>query len=127
MSDKWGYEELVVHPPPFNYLTCVLYFTLFKNNMNLRASSIFSKFIFWLENILFFIPQMLAYELLLIPLIYIRLVYNILRVESNLLNAFFLVILWLFIGPFYLLHALIQDMYYYFKVLFDYHEDDTEG
>ena len=70
---------------------------------------------------------MLLYETILIPAIYIRLIYNILKTESNILNAMLLVLAWLLIGPFYLLYNLIIDMYYYFKVLFEYHEDDLLG
>jgi len=127
MADEWGYEELVVHPPPVNYLTILLMFSVFKANMMLRGSHIFSMFIFWLENFFFFIPQMLIYETLLVPLIYLRLIYNILRVESSLMNAIGLVIAWLIIGPFYLFYSLLVDMFYYFKVLLDYHEDDSLG
>ena len=127
MQDEWGYEELVVHPPPINYLTGALTVAVFKQNMMLRFSMVFSKAIFWLENLGFFIPQMLVREALLAPLIYIRLIYNILRAESNVLNALVLVVAWLIIGPFYLLANLRVDMYYYFKVLLDYHEYDTVG
>lgn len=126
MQDEWGYEELVVHPPPINYLTGLLYLSVFKDNMMLRSSKSFSKVIFWLENLCFYIVWMLVYEALLIPLIYIKLVYSIMRVESNKLNAFFLVFVWLIIGPVYLVLGLIKDMYYYFKVLYDYHEHDGE-
>ena len=70
---------------------------------------------------------MLVYEALLMPLIYVKLVYNIMRVESNMLNAFFLSFVWLIIGPVYLVLGLIKDMYYYFKVLYDYHEQDDDG
>lgn len=70
---------------------------------------------------------MFVKEALLMPLIYLRLVYNILRAESNICNALLLVIAWLVIGPFYLVYNLLIDMYFYFKVLFDYHEDDTLG
>ena len=38
MQDKWGYEELVVHPPPVNYLTSLLLLAVFKDNMMLRFS-----------------------------------------------------------------------------------------
>ena len=93
----------------------------------LRFSQTFSKAIFWLENLLFYIPEMLVYEAVLVPIIYLSLVYNILRTESNIKNSIGLVIAWLLIGPVYLLYNLIIDIYYYFKVLFDYHEDDTLG
>ena len=85
----------------------------------------FSKMIFWLENLAFYIPYMLIYELLLIPFIYLRLIYNILRVEDNRLNALLLVISWIFIGVFYLLYYLLVDMLYYFKILYDYHDGET--
>lgn len=56
MQDLWGYEELVVHPPPINYLSSLLTIAVFKSNTMLRFSQTFSILIFWLENICFFIP-----------------------------------------------------------------------
>ena len=87
----------------------------------------FSKMIFWLENLVFYIPKMFVYELLLIPFIYLRLIYNILRVEDNRLNALLLVLIWVFIGVFYLLYYLVIDMSFYFKILYDYHDNETSG
>ena len=127
MQDEWGYEELVVHPPPINYLTGLLLLSVFNDNLMLRSSSFFSKAIFWLENLCWFISYMLVYETCLIPLIYIKLIYNILRVESNKLYALFLCCVWLVIGPVYLTAGLVKDMYHYFKVLYDYHEHDDDG
>ena len=127
MQDEWGYEELVVHPPPVNFLTSILLLSVFKDNLMLRSSLIFSKVIFWLENLGIFIVQMLVYEALLMPIIYLKLIYNILRVENNKLYALFLCLVWLTIGPFYLIMGLVKDMYFYFKVLYDYHEHDDDG
>ena len=90
-----------------------------------RSSEIFSKMIFWLENLLFYIPKMLIYELFLIPFIYLRLIYNILRVEDNRLNAILLVLIWIVIGMFYLLFYLVIDMLHYFKILYDYHDNEN--
>ena len=90
----------------------------------MRTAEIYSKIIFWLENV-YYIVTFLLYELLLVPFIYLRLIFNILRVETNICNAIGLSLAWLLIGPFYLLLGLIQDMYYYNKVLCDYHEDDN--
>ena len=81
MKDEWGYAELVVHPPPINYLSVLLMLSIFRNQWMLKASQIFSKTVFWLENCLFFITKMLVDELLLIPLIYLKLIKNILVVE----------------------------------------------
>ena len=69
---------------------------------------------------------MLVYETLLIPLIYLRLVYNILKVETVPFSIF-VSLVWLLFGPFYLFHGLLQDMYYYLKVLYEYNEDVTVG
>jgi len=51
MQDKWGYTELVVHPPPMNYISALLLFTVFKNGLMLLFSDVVSKLIFWIENI----------------------------------------------------------------------------
>lgn len=74
--------------------------------MMMRTAEIYSKIIFWLEN-LYYIVTFLLYELILVPLIYLRLIFNILRVETNICNAIGLSLAWLIIGPFYLLLGLI--------------------
>jgi len=122
MQDKWGYAELVVHPPPINYLTFILLPNIFKNGMMARAAEVYSKMIFWLENTVYLV-FMFLYELLLVPFIFLRLIYNIFRVETF-FYALLLVCLWLFFGLFYLLYNVGVDMYYFFKILCDYKEDD---
>ena len=47
--------------------------------------------------------------------------------EENKLYAVVVSIGWLLFGPIYLILALLVDMYFYSKVLFDYNEDCTEG
>ena len=78
MLDKWGYHELVIHPPPINFFTIFLIPTMFQKSLMKRASEVFSRFMFWMENIVF-IFFFILYEFLLVPFIYLRLVYNILR------------------------------------------------
>ena len=68
---------------------------------------------------------MFFYELCLIPWIYLRIVYNVLKTEDNKPFACLISISWLIIGPFYLIWALILDMKYYMKVLVQYNEDFT--
>ena len=128
MKDEWGYDELVVHPPPINYLTGIIMATVFKDTLMLRTSSAFSKTIFWIENVGFFIPYMMLYEAMLVPLIYLQIVYNILRVDiKSPHTAIFYSVLWLIGGPFYLIHGWCKDMYYYMKVLLEYNEEVTSG
>jgi hypothetical protein len=66
---------------------------------------------------------MLLRELLLAPYIYLRIMVNILR-AATLLSALGNILLWVFIGPFFLTYCLCNDMYFYSKILCDYREDD---
>jgi len=88
----------------------------------LHASEIFSKFIFWTENVIY-VLFMLAYELALAPFIYVRVIYNIMRL-AGVLNMLILIPLWLVIGLFYLLYGVFKDMFYFFKILCDYKDED---
>ena len=50
-------------------------------------------------------------------------IFNIFKAASF-LNATWLVVLWLVIGPVYLIYAFVKDLYYFIKILCDYKEDD---
>ena len=82
------------------------------------VSTVFAKFMFWVENI-FFILIYFFFELLMLPLVFLRVFYNI-AVLSNFLTFLPLIILWIIIGPLYLLYAIFQDMFYFLKILCDY-------
>ena len=94
-----------------------------------RASVVFSQLIFWLENSIYYIPLMVLTEIILIPYIYLRMVFNIMKVESN-LSGLGRSALWILIGLPYLFYTAGVDVYFYFKVLCDYREEvfnnDTE-
>ena len=81
--------------------------------------------IFWLENTLYYIPFMIIYEVLLIPYIYLRMVFNIMKVEDFFPGLGYSSV-WLMIGIPYLLGAAVIDVYYFFKVLCDYREDEFD-
>ena len=70
MKDENGYAELVVHPPLVNFLIVLLIPAMFKKENMQRSSATFSKFIFWIENIVY-VLALLMYELFLVPIIYI--------------------------------------------------------
>ena len=114
----------MVHPPPINYLIVLLLPSLFKKSNMARSSEIFSKFIFWLENI-FYLTSMMLYLLLLVPIIYLKLMINILRAES-LFRAIGLTIGWILCGPFYLLFYVLVDLFNFLKILYDYKEEGDE-
>jgi len=68
---------------------------------------------------------MLLYLLLLVPIIYLKLIINILRAES-LFRAILLTIGWIFLGLFYLLFYVCVDMFNFLKILYDYKEEGDE-
>ena len=88
-----------------------------------RSSQVFSYLIFWFENLIYYIPLMLLTEIVLIPYIYLRMIFNIMKVEK-LLSGLLFSVSWLIIGLPYLLYTAGVDVYNYFKVLCDYREDD---
>jgi hypothetical protein len=88
----------------------------------LRGSEVLNKIIFWLEN-LYYILELFLYEVALVPYIYLRLIYNIAKV-AEVKNAIGLILLWIPFGPFFLTYGVLKDMYFYFKILCDYKEDD---
>lgn len=122
MRDEWGYHELVVHAPPINLFTIFLIPCILKRNLMKRAAEIFSKFIFWFENT-FYILALLVQELLFVPLIYIKVMFNIIRLASF-LNMIFLIVSWTFLGLFFLLLGVSKDMFYFIKILCDYKVED---
>jgi hypothetical protein len=88
----------------------------------LRGSEVLSKVIFWLENIVY-IFGLFLYELLLVPFIYIRLIYNVIKI-ADFKNAVGLLIIWIPLGLFFLSYGVVFDIYYFLKILCDYKEDD---
>lgn len=82
----------------------------------------FSKMIFWIENVLFHISYMILYHLVLIIIVYIQLTINVAK-AATLKTKLPAVIIWLIIGPFYLFGCACKDLFYYVKILCDYKED----
>ena len=115
--------------PPVNYLTILLLPPAFISQESMdKFGKVFSFVIFWLENVTYFLPVMIISEILLVPYIYIRMVFNIMRVETP-LNGIWFSAYWLIIGLPYLLYTGAVDIGYYFIVLKTYNgvlEDDEQ-
>lgn len=122
MMDEWGYSELVIHPPPLNVLTIFLIPCVIQKNLMKRGSEIFSKCIFWLENTIYILFT-LIYELFFVPLLFIKTIFNIIRLASF-LNMIYLLTLWILFGIFSLLLGVCKDMFYFIKILCDYKDED---
>ena len=80
----------------------------------------FSKFMFWLENI-FFIPAFFAFELCLLPFVYLMNFYTILWATSGTFMPLFYTLGWLLMGPFLSFFIVVRDVYYFFNLL-TYHD-----
>lgn len=81
MLDSHGYAELVVHPPPINYLAALLIPFTFNNTSMETFSIYYSRMIFWLENIYYIIEKFISL-LFLVPFIFARTIFNVVRVAT---------------------------------------------
>lgn len=108
--------EFVLHPPPISALTLfILPFSL-TNNMIAKASTVFSYFIFWAENLIFLL-FFLAYELLLVPLVYLKTFFNIVTTSIGLFTILFHCGIWFISGVFFSLFLVLRDLSFLFKIL----------
>lgn len=124
MLDPNGYSELVIHPPPINVFVLFILPCIIRKSLMKKAAECFSKFIFWMENVVY-IFSFLMYELVLCPVIYFKVFVNIL-VLSGILKIVPLLFFWLFVGPFVLLYAICKDLFFYVKILCDYQDEEDQ-
>lgn len=118
-QDDLGYNELVLHPPPLNFFSVFLWPFLFSSKLMKKYSLKYSIINFWAENIFVYIPGQFLYELWLIPQIYIKIAFNIVKLADP-FQKVYLIIFWLIYGPFYLMYGVFFDIYYYVQILRDY-------
>ena len=124
MLDPNGYSELVIHPPPINIFSFFILPCVVKPNLMKRAADAFSKFMFWFEN-MFYIMVFILNEILLFPLIYIKVAINVVYLASWLMLVP-LLLFWLLVGPFVLIYSLSKDLFFYIKILCDYQDDEDQ-
>lgn len=84
----------------------------------------FSKFIFWLENLVHLL-SFLLYELMLVPLIYLQMIFGILK-SATFPRSLILACAWLLTGLFYLLYCVVKDLLNFLQILYDYKEEGDE-
>ena len=115
-KDNSGYTELVMHPPPINYMLIFLLPSIFNKEMMVKNSAIFSKLNFWFENI-YYITEQLLYELMLVPYIYIRNMSFIATLSGLSFNCLKLLLFWIPCGLFFLLYNVFMDIINFINVL----------
>jgi len=76
MLDKNGYSELVIHPPPINIFTLLIIPCIIKPSLMKQAADAFSKFMFWVENIMYIFGFIFS-EVILFPWIYLKVGINV--------------------------------------------------
>ena len=119
---SFSYGELIKHPAPICLLNLplVLISLVPAGPRYLKfleqASDLFSKFMFWLENI-FWILVFLSYSLLLVPFVYLSNFYNIIWATSGPFKPLFYVLFWLVIGIPLSLFIVLRDVWLFIKLL----------
>ena len=96
LKDKWGYQELLIHPFPLNILWIPVLFFIFNKQLMIKVSYFYSKLIFWVENVII-IFIFLLYELILVVVIYLKTFAKISK-ANNILEFIKLFIAWALIG-----------------------------
>ena len=117
------YYELVLHPAPLNFFTFFIYPFIFKASWMQQASKVYSKFNYWFENF-FLILVFVLVELLLCPLVFFKVIFNIFKM-SMMKQLAPLLLFWIVVGPVYLVFAVLKDCFYFVKILCDTKEDEA--
>jgi hypothetical protein len=111
-----SYGEIVLHAPPVNVCTLVMLPFVPFPSMMVSVSRYFSLMIFWFENligVLFF----MIFEIILIPIVFLKTIFNIIYSTSGLFTTVFNVLKWLIFGIFYLFAILSYDVFMLIKIL----------
>ena len=124
MLDQNGYSELVIHPPPINVFSFFILPCVVKPSLMKQAADGFSKFMFWFENTIY-IMGFIVFEVLLFPLIYIKVGVNVVYLSSW-FRLLPLILFWILVGPFVLIYSLSKDLFFYIKILCDYQDDEDQ-
>ena len=114
-SDK-AYGEIVLHAPPLSYLSILMVPFLFCEKAIFYVAKSFSYIMFWTENLVFLIAYFL-FEILILPLTYLKVWYNIFRTSMGVLKLILNCIVWAIIGIFMMVWLLFSDLVNLFRIL----------
>lgn len=122
--NKQGFAELVVHPAPINIFSILLLPFAFIPETFIGKAEVFSKIMFWIDNF-FFVLLLLIYSIILIPIIFLKMLYNFFRsmkIYTFVIMAFVWIILGLLILPFYA----IKDLAYLIVIFCNYNDEEDQ-
>lgn len=125
MLDTDGLQELVIHPPPLNFLTLPILTVLCSRPTLRNCAPTFSKFVFWLENVPY-IFAFLVYECALAPVAYFKQLVSFVF-KATWRNFLVIVPLWIVCGPLVIaVVGVLGDLVMFLRVLADYKEQEEE-
>ena len=99
--------------------------SIFNQDKMKKNSIIFSKIVFWIENICFYIPKEFMQELILMPYIYGRTLFYTIKFADRFF-CIYQILGWAFLGPFFLLYGICFDMCNFIKVLMIVKKNEDE-
>lgn len=114
--DDRSYGEIVLHPPPVSFLSAMMIPFLVSSVAMRYISKSFSYMMYWLENI-FFIIGYLVFEIVIVPLAYLKIWFNFIKNSMGVLNLITNCFIWLCIGIPTILFLAARDLYYLIKIL----------
>lgn len=121
---KRRFGELVLTPAPFNVFNIIILpFALVPNSFKHQAE-IFSKIMFWVDNI-FFIIVFFIYSWVLVPIIFFKVLVNFLR-STSILKFIPLALLWICLGFLFLPIYVFRDLAYFVLILCRYGDAEDQ-
>lgn len=111
-----AYGEMTLHPPPLSYFSALLVPFAMCSNVIPSISKGFSYFMFWLENILFLLAFFI-FELMMFPIAYIKVWYNILKNSTGISKMLGYSIVWILIGIILMFFIILNDCGNVFNIL----------
>jgi hypothetical protein len=122
--NKQGFAELVVHPAPINIFSLLLLPFAFVPNTFSGKAEVFSKLMFWIEN-LFFVILLLIYSIILIPIIFFKMLYNFFR-SMKIYTFVPIALTWIVLGLLVLPFYAFKDVAYLIIILCNYNDEEDQ-
>ena len=113
--DEPNYGEMVLHPPPLSSIAIFMVLFVFFDKKIGKIAVKISLIIFWLENIAFLICFSIL-SIAFIPLVLIKILYNILRSGHGLFSTILYSIVWVISGIFITSGIAGRDVYYLYTI-----------
>jgi hypothetical protein len=114
--DEKSYGEIVLHPPPLSYMSAIMIPFVFSSWIMVYITKGFSYIMHWIEN-LCFLFGFLMFELMLVPIAYIKVWINIILNSLGVLKTIGNCFMWLLFGIPMMIFLLFRDIAYLIMIL----------